>query len=177
MGKIALDQAPAHRLAQAQPLPRSPGNGAVQKFGGFPGHAELAAAQDLIHVLGGASHHGHFGVVDDAGAVHGHAGDQPPLQQVDEHGAQTHLDGVGPHAQEHVAAGLPGPDPGPGHLPQGRARQDLGEAVDKLPEAAPWPPGAAKILDADLGMPLRQTISLDAVQGKRFELFHPASWS
>jgi hypothetical protein len=24
-------------------------------------------------------------------------------------------------------------------------------------------------------MPLRQTISLDAVQGKRFELFHPAS--
>jgi len=33
---------------------------AFKKFGGFPGHAELAAAQDLIHVLRGPSHHGHF---------------------------------------------------------------------------------------------------------------------
>ena len=102
--------------------------------------------------------------MDDAGAVHGHAGDQPPLQQVDEHRAQTHLNGVGPHPQEHRPPLLPGLHPGRGHFPQGRARQDPGQAVGKFPEAAAWPPGAAKILAADLGMPLRQTISLDAFQ-------------
>ncbi len=125
-------QAPAHRLAQAHSLFGPPGDGGVEKLRGLLRHAEPAAAQDLVHVLGGAAHHGDLGVVDDAGAVQGQAGEELPAHQVDDDWVQPHLDGVGPHAQDNLMAALPGLNPGRGHLPQGLARQDMGEPVDEL---------------------------------------------
>ena len=79
-------------LAQAQTELSPPGDGAVQKFGGFPGHAEAAAAYDLIHVLRGAAEEGELQVMDRAGAVQGHGGDPPLLHQADEPRGQAGLD-------------------------------------------------------------------------------------
>ncbi len=171
-GEAGGQQAPAHGLAQAQVLVGPPGDGGVDELPGLPGHAELAAAQDLVHVLGGAAHHGDLGVVDDAGPVQGQAGEEMPAHQVDDDGIQAHLDGVRPHAQEDLAAVSPGRHPGRRHLPQGLARQDIGEPVHEIPQAAATLPRPAEVGPAHLGVTLRQTISLDALQRKGFDLFH-----
>src|SRR5579863_7822991 len=72
----------------------------VEIFAGFLGHAELAAAEARFDVLGSVSRESDLEIVDQRGAVHGDAGDEPALHEVDENGAETHLDNVTAEAPE-----------------------------------------------------------------------------
>ena len=78
---------------------------------GFAGHAELAGAEAGFDVFGGVAGECDFEIVDERGAVHGDAGDEAAVHQIDEDRAEADLDDVAADAPEdgmRVACGRDG---------------------------------------------------------------------
>jgi hypothetical protein len=66
----------------------------VDVLAGFAGHAELAGAEAGFYVFGSVAREGDFEVVDERGAVHGDAGDEAALHEIDEDRTEADFDDV-----------------------------------------------------------------------------------
>ena len=66
---------------------------------------ELSLSDIAGHALGGRPDEGQCEVVDGAGAVHAHVGDEPSLHQVNHEARQALLDDVGAHHQDDRSSG------------------------------------------------------------------------
>jgi hypothetical protein len=101
---------PQDRLADGAPetdLRRGPiAGGAVQELARLPRHAEGAVVEAGADVLRGSAAPGQLEVVDQPGAVQGDRREAPPLDQIDDEGAEPDLDRVRAHA-EHDGASRP----------------------------------------------------------------------
>ena len=97
----------------------------VQHTAGFFRHPEASLVDLRVDFFRRVSHERQFEIMNDAGPVHGHGGEDPLLHEVDENRAQSDLDHVGAESHDDRPAFAMGLDDGFGDRAQGFDAQDI----------------------------------------------------
>ncbi len=158
------------RLAEPESARRASGDRLVQLPAGFFGHPELARSEARVDFLGRRARERDFEIVNQARAIHGDRGDEPPLHEIDDHGRQAGLDDVRPESPDD------GPIAGPGRENgvDDRAKISGGEQVrprrEPPRETSRRIPRRREALVAHFALPLVEGIGLDAGEIELFVL-------
>ena len=104
----------------------------VDVLAGFAGHAELACAEAGFDVFGSVAGESDFEIVDERGAVHGDAGDEAAVHQIDEDGAEADFDHVAADAPEDGGALFAGAMDGGEEMAQILGGENVWERVEKF---------------------------------------------
>jgi hypothetical protein len=129
-------------------------DGAIVEFGGLLRHSERAVTKTRGHIFGGCPEERDLRVMDGQRAVHGDAGNQALLHQLDQNGRHAGLNDVTPERQHDGPIVSPGLHDGTGDARDLGSGKDPREARKEIAEAPAGPRRRRKVLEADFAGPL-----------------------
>ena len=165
-GAALLDEA-AHRGPEPEAVAVALDDRPVDLLPRLPRHPERAVPEAGLHVLGGVPADGQLEVVDDTSPVHGEAGHEAALHQVDEHGGEADLDDVGPDPPQDRPATVAAAENVGGETAQGVAGELPGQRLEERAHPRAGLRRAPEVVEGDLALSAGQRVGGDALEGNR----------